>query len=119
MKKAIYSEQAPEPVGPYSQAILVNGTLYCSGQIAIGYLDRDVTEQTEKVCQNIAAIVDAAGMSMKDVVKTMCFLANMDDFAQFNGVYEKHFPHKPARSCVAAKQLPKGALVEIEAIAVV
>ena len=118
MRKTIFAKEAPEPVGPYSQAVLANGTLYCSGQIAVDRLDRDVAVQTEAACRNLAAVLAAAGGSLADVVKTTCFLADMDDFARFNPVYETHFPHKPARSCVAAKQLPKGALVEIDAIAV-
>ncbi len=113
----IFTEKAPEPIGPYSQAILVNGTLYCSGQIAIGCLDRDVSEQTCRACENIAALLEAAGMSLKNVVKTTCFLADMADFPKFNESYEKYFSHKPARSCVAVKELPKNALVEIEVIA--
>lgn len=118
MKKIIFSENAPAPVGPYSQAVLCGNTLYCSGQIAVGHLELDVSGQTELVCQNIKAVLAAAGMEMPDVVKTTCFLAEMTDFAKFNEVYEKHFPHKPARSCVAAKELPKSALVEIEVTAV-
>ncbi len=118
MKKIILTEKAPAPIGPYSQAVLCNGTLYCSGQIAAGYLESDVTTQTEQVCKNIEAVLEAAEMVISDVVKTTCFLADMADFAQFNAVYERYFTHKPARSCVAAKALPKGALVEIEVLAV-
>jgi len=118
MKKIIFTESTPYPVGPYSQAVLVGDTLYCSGQIALDALDADVPTQTELVCRQIAAVLAAADMELTDVVKTTCFLADMADFADFNGVYEKHFAHKPARSCVAAKQLPKGALVEVEVLAV-
>jgi len=118
MKKIIYTESAPYPVGPYSQAVLVGNTLYASGQIAIDALDADVPTQTELICKQIAAVLAAADMEMTDVVKTTCFLADMADFADFNAVYEKHFSHKPARSCVAAKQLPKGALVEVEVIGI-
>ncbi len=117
-KNIIFTEGAPAPIGPYSQAILVNNTLYCSGQIAMDCLDSDVAVQTEKVCVNINAVLKEAGMTMQDVVKTTCFLADMADFASFNSVYEKHFAHKPARSCVAVKTLPKNALVEIEVIAI-
>ena len=119
MKKIIFTENAPFPIGPYSQAVLVNDTLYCSGQIAADCLDSDVETQTDKVCKNISAVLQAADMQINDVVKTTCFLADMSYFTEFNEVYEKYFTHKPARSCVAAKELPKGALVEIEVIAVV
>lgn len=118
MKEIIYSNAAPEPVGPYSQAILSGDTLYCSGQIAMGHLDEDVAAQTKTACENVRAVLKAADMELENVVKTTCFLADIDDFAIFNGIYEKYFGHKPARSCVAAKALPKGALVEIEVIAV-
>ena len=118
MNEIIFTEKAPLPVGPYSQAVLKNGTLYCSGQIAVGLLDADVATQTKRVCENITALLQAGGMQVEDVVKTTCFLANMEDFETFNGVYAVFFPHKPARSCVAAKGLPKGALVEIEVLAV-
>jgi 2-iminobutanoate/2-iminopropanoate deaminase len=118
MKKIIFTENAPSPIGPYSQAVLINGTLYCSGQIAMDCLDGDAEAQTNSVCKNITAVLQAAGMQIEDVVKTTCFLADMNDFTKFNGVYEKFFAHKPARSCVAAKTLPKNALVEIEVVAV-
>ncbi|MCL2532196.1 MAG: Rid family detoxifying hydrolase [Oscillospiraceae bacterium] len=118
MKEIIFTENAPFPVGPYSQAVLVNGTLYASGQIAMDALDADVATQTHKVCENVTAVLAAAGMTRENVVKTTCFLTDMADFATFNGVYEQYFAHKPARSTVAAKQLPKDALVEIEVIAV-
>jgi 2-iminobutanoate/2-iminopropanoate deaminase len=124
MKQIIFTENAPFPLGPYSQAVMVNGTLYCSGQIAVDCLESDVQTQTESVCRNIKAVLQAAGLQMQDVVKTTCFLTQMSDFASFNEVYEKHFSvpvaegaYKPARSCVAARELPKGALVEIEVIA--
>jgi 2-iminobutanoate/2-iminopropanoate deaminase len=118
MKKIIFTENAPSPIGPYSQAVLINGVLYCSGQIAIDSLGDTITVQTEKVCGNIAAVLQAAQMQFSDVVKTTCLLTDMKHFADFNTVYEKYFAHKPARSCFAAKELPKGALVEIEVIAV-
>jgi 2-iminobutanoate/2-iminopropanoate deaminase len=123
MKKIIFTENAPAPIGAYSQAVLVNDTLYCSGQIALRHnggdcLSGGVSEQTAQVCKNISAVLQAADMEMSDVVKTACFLANMNDFAEFNAVYGEHFAHKPARSCVAVKELPKGALVEIEVTAV-
>ena len=118
MKEIIYSKDAPEPVGPYSQAIFCGDTLYCSGQIAVGHLNSGISSQTEIACTNVQAVLAASAMNLCDVVKTTCFLADIADFAAFNEVYEKFFSHKPARSCVAAKALPKGALVEIEVIAV-
>ncbi len=121
--KIISTNDAPKAVGPYSQAILVNGVLYASGQIAINpenqtMVDGDVVVQTEQIVKNIGAVLKAADMGFENVVKTTCFLAEMADFATFNAVYEKYFISKPARSCVAAKELPKGALAEIEIIAV-
>lgn len=117
----IYTKNAPEPVGPYSQAIKVNGFLYCSGQIAINpennqFIDGDIVEQTNQVMKNIEAVLFEAGYSFDDVVKTMCFLDDMNNFGAFNEIYAKYFTSKPARSCVEAK-LPKGAKVEVEIIA--
>ncbi len=117
MRKIIFTEDAPLPIGPYSQAVLLNGTLYCSGQIAANCLKSGISEQTEIVCRNIAAVLKAANMELQDVVKCTCYLADMADFAEFNSVYEKYFTHKPARSCVAARELPKAALIEIDVIA--
>lgn len=117
-KKIIYTNKAPEPIGPYSQAILIDNTLYASGQIAANNLNDNITIQTEIVCNNIKNVLLEAGMVFEDVVKTTCFLSEMSDFQAFNEVYGKYFSHKPARSCVAAKELPKGALVEIEIIAI-
>lgn len=119
----ISTKDAPKAVGPYSQAVLTNGVLYASGQIAINpenqaMVDGDVVAQTEQIVKNIGAVLKAADMGFENVVKTTCFLAEMADFATFNAVYEKYFISKPARSCVAAKELPKGALAEIEIIAV-
>lgn len=121
--KIISTDKAPKAVGPYSQAILLNNTLYASGQIAIDpetqtMVDGDIVAQTERICKNIEAVLNEAGMNFDNVVKTTCFLAEMADFVTFNGIYEKYFVSKPARSCVAAKQLPKNALAEIEVIAV-
>ena len=121
--KIISTNDAPKAVGPYSQAILVNGVLYASGQIAINpenqtMVDGDIVAQTEQIVKNIGAVLKAADMGFENVVKTTCFLAEMADFATFNTVYEKYFISKPARSCVAAKELPKSALAEIEIIAV-
>lgn len=123
MNKIVYSKDAPNPIGPYSQAILSNNTLYCSGQIALDsktgeFLNEDVKTQTQKACENIAAVLTEAGYKMQDIVKTTCYLTKMADFSEFNAVYEKYFAHKPARSTVAVFELPKGALVEIEVIAV-
>ena len=122
MKQVIYTKNAPEPIGPYSQAILVNDTLYASGQIAINpetgeFADSDIKTQTEQVCKNIEEILKAADMTFDNVIKTTCFLAFISDFKKFNTIYEKYFVSNPARSCVAAKELPKNALVEIEIIA--
>ena len=123
MNKVISTEKAPKAIGPYSQAILAGNTLYCSGQIAINpetntFIGGSIVEQTEHILKNIDGLLTASGYSYSDVVKTTCFLADMKDFTVFNGLYEKAFVSKPARSCVAAKDLPKGALVEIEVIAV-
>ena len=119
----ISTNNAPQAVGPYSQAIVVNGTLYASGQIAIDpetqkMIEGDIVAQTERICKNIGAVLAASGLKFENVVKTTCFLADMADFVTFNGIYEKYFVSKPARSCVAVKQLPKNALAEIEVIAV-
>ena len=118
----IYTKDAPAAIGPYSQAIAVNGLVYTSGQIAIdpasGSIDaQGIEAQTEQVIRNLKAVLEAAGSDLTKVVKTTCFLQNMSDFAAFNGVYEKYFTGKPARSCVEVSALPKGALVEIEAVA--
>lgn len=123
MNKVISTDKAPKAIGPYSQAYLCGNTLYCSGQIAINpetnvFVDGTIEEQTTQVLNNIGGLLEAAGFSYNDVVKTTCFLADMADFATFNALYEKAFVSKPARSCVAAKTLPKNALVEIEVIAV-
>lgn len=121
--KAIYTENAPAAVGPYSQAIRTRGTVYLSGQIAINpkegkIVATTIEEQAEQCCRNIEAVLAAAETDMEHVVKTTCFLADIADFAAFNEVYAKHFVSKPARSCVAVKDLPAGALCEIEAIAI-
>ncbi len=120
MKKIISTPHAPKPVGPYSQAILANGFLYCSGMIAINpetneFLNGTVEEQTELIMKNIKALLDEAGYGFEDVIKTTCFLENMSDFSKFNEIYGNYFTSKPARSCVEAK-LPKGAKVEVEVI---
>ena len=123
MAEVIYTKNAPDAIGPYSQAIKVNGLVFTSGQIAInpetGAVEADTIEgQTEQICKNLAAILEAAGSSLDKAVKTVCFLADMNDFAAFNAVYGKYFTSKPARSCVAVKTLPKNVLCEVELIAV-
>jgi 2-iminobutanoate/2-iminopropanoate deaminase len=121
--KKISTNKAPAAIGPYSQAVAVNGLLYTSGQIALDpetntFVDGDITVQTERVMQNLMAVLAEAGTCADKVVKTTCFLADIADFAAFNAVYGKYFTEKPARSCVAVAALPKGALVEIECIAI-
>lgn len=123
MNKIISTDKAPKAIGPYSQAYLCGNTLYCSGQIAINpetneFIGGTIEEQTNQILKNIGGLLEAAGYSFEDVVKTTCFIADMKDFGVFNGLYEKAFISKPSRSCVAAKELPKGALAEIEVIAV-
>lgn len=120
--KVISTETAPAAIGPYSQAIVTNGLVFASGQIpvdpATGAPAGDTIDtQAKQSCKNVAAILAAAGSDMTKVVKTTCFLADMADFAKFNEIYAKYFVSCPARSCVAAKALPKGVLCEIEAIA--
>ena len=114
---------APAAIGPYSQAISANGFLFASGQVPLmpgtgEIVGTTIEEQAERACQSIKAILAANGLGFEDVIKTTCFLANMEDFAAFNGVYGKYFTGKPARSCVAVKQLPQKLLCEIEIIAV-
>ena len=118
----VYTKNAPEAIGPYSQAMKVGSLVFTSGQIAIDPADGQVhavtiREQTEQVCKNLSAVLEAAGSSLTKALKTTCFLANMEDFAAFNGVYGRYFTEKPARSCVAVKELPKKVLVEVEVIA--
>ena len=121
--KVTSTPNAPAAIGPYSQAIEVNGFLFASGQIPLDpatgeIVGTTIEEQAERCCQNVKGILEANGLSFTDVVKTTCFLAEMSDFAAFNGVYAKYFVGKPARSCVAVKEVPKGVLCEIEIIAV-
>ena len=118
----IYTKNAPDAIGPYTQAIKAGGFVFTSGQIAIvpesaTVEATDIKGQTAQVCKNLSAVLEAAGTSLENVVKTTCFLADMADFAAFNEVYGEYFVSKPARSCVAAKQLPKNVLVEIEVVA--
>ena len=119
--KVIETTNAPGAIGPYSQGYIVNGFVYTSGQIpvdpATGEIPQGIEAQAERSCQNVGAILEAAGADFSKVFKTTCFLADMADFAAFNQVYARYFISKPARSCVAVRELPKGVLCEIEAIA--
>ena len=122
MSTKVSTERAPAAIGPYSQAVISQGMVYTSGQIAInpasGAVEAtDITGQTEQVMKNLGEVLAAAGSSFEKAVKTTCFLADMADFATFNEIYAKYFITKPARSCVAAKTLPKNVLVEVEVIA--
>ena len=122
MSKIIETDKAPKAIGPYSQAVVCGNVVYTSGQIAInpetGNVEAENIEaQTEQVCKNIKELLLASGSDISKVVKTTCFLKNMEDFATFNAVYEQYFVSKPARSCVAVKELPKNVLVEIDTVA--
>ena len=120
--KVVETKSAPAAIGPYSQAMISGNFIFASGQIPLSpetgeIIGTSVSEQAEQVCKNIKALLEAAGSSIEKVVKSTCFLADMGDFAAFNEVYAKHFTGKPARSTIAAKGLPKNALVEIEVVA--
>ena len=120
--EVVYTKNAPDAIGPYSQAIKTNGLVFTSGQIAInpatGNVEADTIEgQTEQVMQNLKNLLEASGSSLEKAVKTVCFLADMNDFGAFNAIYGKYFTGKPARSCVAVKSLPKNVLCEVEVIA--
>ena len=122
MSEKIQTNKAPAAIGPYSQAVVVGNLIFTSGQTPLnpetGVLEgKDIAEQTHRICKNLEAVLTAAGGSLKSAVKTVCFLANMADFAAFNEVYAQYFTEKPARSCVAVKDLPKGALLEVEVVA--
>lgn len=122
MLNKIHTDNAPQAIGPYSQAITVGEMVFTSGQIPLNpktgtLVGEDICSQTRQACENLGEVLKASGSSFENVVKTVCFLQNMEDFAQFNQIYAEYFTEKPARSCVAVKELPKGALVEIEAIA--
>ena len=122
MSEKIETKNAPAAVGPYSQAIAVGNLIFTSGQIPLnpetGVIEgEDIAAQTHRVCKNLAAVLEAAGTSLDRAVKTTCYLADMADFAAFNAVYGEYFKGKPARSCVAVKSLPKGALLEIDVVA--
>ncbi len=118
----VQTDKAPAAIGPYSQAMIANGMVFTSGQIPLDpetadMVGENITEQTHRVCKNLEAVLTAAGASFESVIKTTCFLSDMADFAAFNEVYSQYFVSKPARSCVAVKTLPKGALVEVECVA--
>lgn len=120
--QTVHTPLAPAAIGPYSQAVKVNGMVFTSGQIALdpetgAVVEGGIKEQTTRICENLKAVLTAAGSSLEKVVKTTCFLADMADFAAFNEVYGNYFTGKPARSCVAVKTLPKNVLAEIEVIA--
>ena len=120
--KIIHTNSAPAAVGPYSQAMVSGGMVYTAGQVALDpetgvMVGSNVTEQARQVMKNLTAVLTAAGSGLDKAVKTTCFLVDMDDFAAFNEVYAEYFTGKPARSCVAVKTLPKGALCEVEVIA--
>jgi len=119
--KKVETMSAPAAIGPYSQGFVVNGFVFTSGQIPVnpadGAIPEGIAAQAEQSCKNVCAILEAAGSSAEKVIKTTCFLADMDDFAAFNEVYSRYFTMRPARSCVAVKTLPKNVLCEIEAIA--
>lgn len=123
MKQVISTSAAPAAIGPYSQAIIANGFLFTSGQIALLPENGEVSgnsieQQAKQCCENVKALLEASGIGFEQVVKTTCFLASMDDFSAFNAVYAEYFVSKPARSCVAVKTLPKNVLCEIEVVAV-
>ncbi len=119
--KKIETEKAPAAIGPYSQAYIVNGLLHMSGQIPVdpitGEIPVGISAQAEQSCKNVGAILKAAGTDYSKVFKTTCYLADMKDFAAFNQIYARYFVENPARSCVAVRELPKGVLCEIEAVA--
>ena len=120
--EVVYTKDAPDAIGPYSQAIKANGMVFTSGQIAINPANGKVEEttiegQTEQVMKNLGAVLKQAGSSFEKTIKTVCFLADMGDFGKFNEIYGKYFTSKPARSCVAVKTLPKNVLVEVECVA--
>lgn len=124
MKRVIQTSKAPDAVGPYSQAVEINGILFISGQIALEpasgkMVGHTIAEQTDQVMKNVVAVLEAAGYRPGDVVKTTCYLSDMSDFAGMNEVYSRYYPENPpARAAFAVKELPKGALVEVEAIAI-
>lgn len=121
--RVINTKKAPGAIGPYSQGFIIGNMVYISGQIPVdpktGEVEVKIEEQTRQSCENVKAILEAGGSNLQNVFKTTCFLADMKDFVTFNKIYEEYFISKPARSCVAVKELPKGVLCEIEAIAII
>lgn len=120
--KKIHTEKAPAAVGPYSQAVVTGGMVYTSGQIALDpvsgeLVGKTIEEQAEQVMKNLVAVLEEAGTKPENAIKTLCFLTDINDFAAFNEVYARYFTNKPARSCVGVKELPKGAICEVEVIA--
>ncbi len=120
--KKISTDKAPAAIGPYSQAVVVGNLVFASGQIPLdpetgAVVGETIEEQTHRVCKNLSAVLEAEGLTLENVIKTTCFLSDMANFAAFNGVYAEYFTGKPARSCVAVRELPKGVLVEVEVIA--
>ena len=122
MSNKVETNKAPKAIGPYSQAVVVGNLIFTSGQIPLnpetGVLEgNDIKEQTHRVCQNLKAVLEASGSSLENTVKTVCYLSDMTNFSEFNEVYAQYFTEKPARSCIAVKELPKGALVEVDVVA--
>ena len=122
MSSKVQTNNAPAAIGPYSQAVITGNLIFTSGQIPLDpetgmLVGENIAEQTHRVCKNLDAVLTAAGSSLKNAVKTVCYLSDINNFAAFNEVYAQYFTEKPARSCVAVKDLPKGALVEVEVIA--
>lgn len=122
MSSKVETNKAPKAIGPYSQAVVVGNLIFTSGQIPLnpqtGLLEGNhIKEQTHRVCQNLKAVLEASGSSLENAVKTVCYLSDMTNFSEFNEVYAQYFTKKPARSCVAVKELPKGALVEVDVVA--
>lgn len=122
MSNKVETNKAPKAIGPYSQAVVVGNLIFTSGQIPLNpqtgvLMGNDIKEQTHRVCQNLKAVLEASGSSLENTVKTVCYLSDMTNFSEFNEVYAQYFTQKPARSCVAVKELPKGALVEVDVVA--
>ena len=122
MSNKVETNKAPKAIGPYSQAVVVGNLIFTSGQIPLNpqtgvLVGNDIKEQTHRVCQNLKAVLEASGSSLENTVKTVCYLSDMTNFSEFNEVYAQYFTQKPARSCVAVKELPKGALVEVDVVA--
>ena len=122
MSNKVETNKAPKAIGPYSQAVVVGNLIFTSGQIPLNpqtgvLMGNDIKEQTHRVCQNLKAVLEASGASLENAVKTVCYLSDMTNFSEFNEVYAQYFTQKPARSCVAVKELPKGALVEVDVVA--